>query len=262
MVLSRRPSCSSPSTSLPTWASVCSTNPANTSISRRWNGLSASGMLSHEAIDSARGVSFVSAGIQPSCFCRAKTRSRYLSQPSSNLPLYLSAHSLKDVVRAVDGARGPVHQERLVGRERLVPLQPRQGLIGHVFGQVILLAVRRFDRVEVLVQPGFPLRGFAGEEAVEVVEPVAGRPAVERAHRGGLIGGRVVPLAERRGLVPVVVQRLGDGGGGLRDDAGVAVEVGCPLGDGAVADPVMIAAGKQGRAGRANRSTWCGSSCS
>ncbi len=37
----------------------------------------------------------MSAGIQPSCFCRAKTRSRYLSQPSSNLPLYLSAHSGK-----------------------------------------------------------------------------------------------------------------------------------------------------------------------
>ena len=44
---------------------------------------------------SARGVSFAFAGIQPSSFCRLKTRSRYLSQPSSNLPLYLSAHSLK-----------------------------------------------------------------------------------------------------------------------------------------------------------------------
>ena len=52
-----------------------------------------SGMLSQEAIVLARGVSFASAGIQPSYFCRAKTRSRYLSQPSSNVPLYLSANS-------------------------------------------------------------------------------------------------------------------------------------------------------------------------
>ena len=94
-MLSRTPSCSSPSTSLPTCASVCSAKPANTSISRRWNGRSASGMLSHDAIVSARGVNSAEAGIQPSCFWRAKTRWRNLSQPSSNFPLYLSAHSGK-----------------------------------------------------------------------------------------------------------------------------------------------------------------------
>ena len=40
----------------------------------------------------SRGVSSVLAGIQPSCFWRAKISSRSLSQPWSNLPLYLSAH--------------------------------------------------------------------------------------------------------------------------------------------------------------------------
>ncbi len=40
-----------------------------------------------------RGVSMALCGIQPIAFCFAKTHSRYLSQPSSNLPLYLSAHS-------------------------------------------------------------------------------------------------------------------------------------------------------------------------
>ena len=34
------------------------------------------GCSSQAGIESARGVSFVSAGIQPSCFWRAKTRSR------------------------------------------------------------------------------------------------------------------------------------------------------------------------------------------
>ena len=34
-----------------------------------------------------------SSGMTPSAFCRAKVSSRSLSQPWSNLPLYLSAHS-------------------------------------------------------------------------------------------------------------------------------------------------------------------------
>ena len=61
-MLSRTPSCSSPSTSLPTCAVGMLANPANTSISRRWNGRSGSGMLSHDASVSGRGVSFVSRG--------------------------------------------------------------------------------------------------------------------------------------------------------------------------------------------------------
>ena len=73
--------------------SACSVNPANTSISRRWNGFSASGIESQDGSVSGRGVSLAFCGIQPSCFCRANARSRYLSQPSSNFPLYLSAHS-------------------------------------------------------------------------------------------------------------------------------------------------------------------------
>ena len=253
-MLSRTPSRSSPSTSLPTCASVCSTKPANTSISRRWNGRSASGMLSHDAIVSARGVSFASAGIQPSSFWRWNTRSRYLSQPSSNLPFVLVGPLREDVVRTVGATGCPVHQERLVGREGLVPLDPGEPLVDHVFGQVVFLAVRRLDRVQVLVQPGFPLRRFAGEEAVEVVEPVAGGPAVKRAHRGGLVRGGVVPFPERRGFVAVVVEHFGQGGGGLRDNAGVAVEVGCPLGNGPVTDPVVVPAGQEGgSAGGADR---------
>ena len=41
----------------------------------------------------AAAVSSAFCGIQPSSLARWKARSRYLSQPSSNLPLYLSAHS-------------------------------------------------------------------------------------------------------------------------------------------------------------------------
>ena len=221
-----------------------------------------SGMLSQEAIDRRRGVSFVSGGNPAEFLLPLEDALAVLVPAVVELALVLVGPLLEDVVRAVGGARGPVHEERLVGRERLVPLQPGEGLVGHVLGEVILLAVRRLDRVGVLVEPGLPLRGFAGEEAVEVVEPVAGRPAVERPHRGGLVGRGVVPFAERRRLVAVVVQHLGDGGGGLRDDAGVAVEVGGPLGDGAVADAVVVAAGQAAPRGSASKSRWCGRRCS
>ena len=50
-------------------------------------------MSSHAGISSCRAVSSASAGMTPSSFCRAKVRSRCTSQPSSNWPAYLSAHS-------------------------------------------------------------------------------------------------------------------------------------------------------------------------
>jgi len=77
----------------PTWWSVCSRNPAYTSIWRASTGLSSSGMSAHAVISSWRAVSSASEGMTPSSFCRVKVRSRCTSQPSSNAPAYLSAHS-------------------------------------------------------------------------------------------------------------------------------------------------------------------------
>ena len=172
------------------------------------------------------------------------------------LPVVLVGPLLGDVVRAVRRAGRPVHEERLVGRERAVALQPRQGAIGQIFREVVRLVVRRLDRAEVLVQPRLPLRGLAGQKAVEVVEPdaLAGRPAGEGAHRRRLGRRGVVPLAEGGGLVAVGAQHLREGGRGPRDHPGVAVPVHRALGDRAGADALMIAAGQERRArGRADR---------
>ena len=248
-MFSRTPSCSSPSTSLPTCASVCSTKPANTSISRRWKGRSASGMLSHDAIVSARGVSFASAGNPAEFLLPLEDPLAVLVPAVVELPFVLVSPLREDVVRAMDSTGCPIHQKWLIGREGLMPLDPGDPLVDHIFGQVVFLAMRRLDRVEIFVQPGLPLRRFAGEEAIEVVEPVAGGPAVKRAHRGGLVRGGVVPLPKRRGLVAVVVEHFGQGGGRLRNDAGVSVEVGRPLGNGPVTDPVMVPAGQEGGSG-------------
>ncbi len=110
--------------------------------------------------------------------------------------------------------------------------------------------MRRLDRVVVLGQPRFPLRGLAAEEAVEILEAVAVRPAVLGADRGRLDRRRVVPLAEGGGVVAVVLQHLGDGRGVHRDDAGIAVEGDRALGDGARADARVVAPGQQRGAGR------------
>ena len=124
-------------------------------------------------------------------------------------------------------------------------MQPGERLVGEVGTQVIGLVVRRLDRNGVLEQARLILRGLAGEKAVEIVEAVAGRPTVERPHRRRFGRRRVVPLAEGRGLVAVVVQHLGDRRRALRDDAGIAVEVERALRDRAGADALVIAPGQQ-----------------
>jgi hypothetical protein len=63
-----------------------------------------------------------------------------------------------------------------------------------------------------------------------------------------------VVLAEPRGGVPVLAQHLGYRANVLADDARVAIESRCHLGDHAVARRMMVAPGEQRRAGwRAQR---------
>jgi hypothetical protein len=95
---------------------------------------------------------------------------------------------------------------------------------------LVVLHVRHRDRSGVLPQGGLPLRGLAGDEAVEVVEAPARRRAVVGAV-GDLLDRRVVVLAEGGRGVAVVAEHLGDGRRRLRDDAGVAVPVVGELGD-------------------------------
>src|SRR5580704_14247577 len=100
------------------------------------------------------------------------------------------------------------------------------------------------DDIDIADQVGFVLRGFAGEEAIEIFEAVAGGPVVERPGGGSLFGGRIVPLAESGGAVAVVFQNFGNHGTGLGLNAGVTVPVVGELGDLAGADAVMIASGE------------------
>ena len=87
----------------------------------------------------------------------------------------------------MDGPRREIAEERLVGPVGLDPLHPLDGLVGHVLGEVVVVApLVRGDRCGLVVKVGFELRGFGTGEPVEAVEPEAGGPTVERAGRAGL----------------------------------------------------------------------------
>ena len=62
--------------------------------------------------------------------------------PSSNWPRYFSIHSVGHVVRRVRRAGREVHEERLVGHQRLLLAHPRDRLVGEILGQVVALLRR------------------------------------------------------------------------------------------------------------------------
>ena len=152
---------------------------------------------------------------------------------------------LRRMVRRVGGAGGEVDERRLVRRQRLLVLDPGARLLGHVGHEVVVRVVRQFDHGGAVVQVGRPLVGLAAEEAVELVEALPGRPAVEGPGHAGFPGRGLVPLAERGGGVAVQAQHLGQRCGGAGDLAGGAREAGRHLGDEPHVHRVMVAAGLQ-----------------
>src|SRR6186713_3630250 len=107
-------------------------------------------------------------------------------------------------MRSVRRARCEVHEERLVGHERLLLARPLDRLVGHVLGEVVALLRRllRLYRRRALVDRRVVLVRLAADEAVEVLEAAAAaRPGVERAHRARLPDRHLVALAELCGRI-------------------------------------------------------------
>src|SRR5512132_3892570 len=101
----------------------------------------------------------------------------------------------------VAAAGGEVDKERLLRILRPDRVQPLDRLVRHgvrqVVGVLLVVVLRRgSDNLLVLRQARIPLARSAAEETVEVVEPPAVRPAVERPGRALLPVGREVPLTE------------------------------------------------------------------
>ena len=142
------------------------------------------------------------------------------------LALVLLDPLLRRVMRSVAGAWAEVHEERLVGRDRLGVLDELDRLVGEVRGQVVSVLGhgRLVDRVVVVDQVGIPLVGLAAEEAVVALEPAPDRPVALRGGHVHLVGGDEVPLAEHVRVPPTLAEDLGERGA-LEWDVPVRVRV-------------------------------------
>ena len=156
------------------------------------------------------------------------------------------------------GAAGRVVHEPRFGRVLgSHPMQPLHGLIRHVVGQVVrlaVLAVRDPDGGLVLGDQRVVLARLAAQQPPEVIEPPRVRPPVERTGRPLHVIRGHMPFSEPAGAVTVALQCPYERCAILRHRRGVAGEGSRQLADGAETDPVMVAAGEHGRPGwRAQR---------
>ncbi len=104
-------------------------------------------------------------------------------------------------------ARRKVKEERLLRRDRLAIANPVDGLVGHIGHEVVALfgGFAGLHRDGVLEQHRIILVRLPADEAVEVVEPHARWPTIERAGDTALPVGRVVVLTEPRCVITVAL---------------------------------------------------------
>ena len=159
---------------------------------------------------------------------------------------------LRRMVGAVNGAAGPVHEERLVGGQRLVLVQPPDSVIGQILVQVVTLAggLRRQHERRVPNQIRLELRRLTRQKPVEVLEPRIRRPVLERAGRARLDGRCVVPLAPGTCGVAIILKHFCTQCTTLRNASRKRVPIVGELRDHPSAHLVMIAPGQQRRPGR------------
>ena len=172
------------------------------------------------------------------------------------LALVLVRPFLGRVVRAVDRGGRPVHEQRLVRLQSLLPAHPGDRVVRQIILEVVALLrrPRRLHVVQVSNQGRLPARRLRSEKAVEVLEADARRPVLERADRGRLLGRRVVPLPPRTGRIPVVLQHVRHQRAALGNPPVIAIPVIRKLRDDPVPRPVVVAPGQQrGSSRRAHR---------
>ena len=187
----------------------------------------------------------------PSSFWRARVRSRWASQPASNRPAYLSRHS-GATWKGVRRAQRRVGEERPLGGDRLLVLDPGDRVVDQVLGEVVAVLGQPvgLDRVAALVELRVPVVHLRAHEAVEEVEALAHRPPRERTRGAHLHRRGLVPLAERGGAVAVAAEDLRDRRGAGRPVAVVAGLRRRHLGGHAHPDRVVVAPGHQRLPGR------------
>src|SRR5689334_10004300 len=123
--------------------------------------------------------------------------------------------------------------------------QPADCVVGKVFAQMIIVVATGGggmpDVGRVAHKLRFPLRCFAAEKAVEILEAITRRPVIERSGGTRLLGRGIMPLPPSSGAVPVILENLGDGGAALRHNAHITIPIVCQLADLTVADTMGVA---------------------
>ena len=176
------------------------------------------------------------------------------------LALVLLDPLLRHLMGSVGGAGREVHEERLVGHERLLLAHPADRLVRHVLREVVALfrALALFHRRRAFVNGGIPLVGLAADEAVEVLESAAaGGPLAEGPQRARLPDRHLVALAELRGRVAVELERHRERRLVLRQHRRVSGCRGRDLADAAHVDRMVIPPGEQALGAWASRVRWC-----
>ena len=156
----------------------------------------------------------------------------------------------------VSRARREVPEEGPVGSDGLLGLDPCDGIVGEIAGELVPVfgTCGWFDRCGVSDQRGIELVRLAGDEAVEIVETLVGRPIVERPRRAGLVVGDIVVLAPPGAGIAGLFEQLTHGGAALGNDAAIARVTRGHLLDDTGGHRVMIASGQEGSPGwRAER---------
>ena len=146
------------------------------------------------------------------------------------------------LVRGMHAAGRPVKKKWLVGRLRVLLIDPLNGLLRQVFCQVVFRIARGFDGLGVIKEARAVLVGFSAQKAIKMVKPIAGWPVIERTLRACFKSRRVVPLAKGGRSIAFGFQQLRYRRRAGRNHTGVSVKTFvCHLGDRAVAHPVVVA---------------------
>ena len=159
----------------------------------------------------------------------------------------------RHVVRRMAAAGCDVGEPRRLLLLRADLVQPVDRLVGEVVLEVVLLAVLGLgdaDHLLVLGDQRVVLPGLTAEEAPEVVEPQAGRPAVERPREPLLVVRGQMPLPEPSRQVAVFLEDARKGRAIAWDRRVVPREGPGELAHHAEADPVVVAPRQQRRPGR------------
>ena len=143
-----------------------------------------------------------------------------------------------------------VDEERLVGIQRLLRLDPLDRAIGEIGLVVVVRVLRRRRERRVVVGHRRELVGFADHVAIELLEPEAGGPLVERPREAAFPRHILVRLAEHRRAVAVEPQDLGEGRHAVRQDGRLPRKARRHFRDGAHVRAMRIAAREQRHAAR------------